>query len=106
MRASGGVSSRWAANRAAGPRAIAAVPVRRKSRRETIAAGQVVVGFVMSVLSPGEPLCEADARSGSGLPARYPVWLAWKGCAVYSRSLTALSPRTAASAILGLNAGL
>ncbi len=43
-----------------GPRAAAAVPVRRKSRREMIAAGRVVVGFVMSVLSPGR----AFVRSG------------------------------------------
>jgi L-rhamnose isomerase len=41
---------------AAGPGAAAATPVRRKSLRETIAAGRVVIGFVMSVLSPGEPL--------------------------------------------------
>src|SRR5262249_34534106 len=51
MRTSGGLSARSAANRAAAPRAAAAAPVRRKSRRETIAAGRVVVGFVMSVVS-------------------------------------------------------
>src|SRR5262245_58506199 len=50
MSRSGGVASWLAANRAAGPSATAAVPVRRKSRRETIAAGRVF-GFVMAVLS-------------------------------------------------------
>src|SRR5687768_5744939 len=52
MSRSGGASSRPAALFAAGPRAAAA-PARRKSRREAIATGRVVVGFVTSVLSPG-----------------------------------------------------
>src|SRR5207244_1994496 len=79
MSRSGGATSRSAANRAAGPRATATVPVRRKSRRETIATGRVVVGFVMSVLSPGEPLSEADARCRSGLPAWRSIRLASLG---------------------------
>src|SRR5262249_6328754 len=44
MSRSGGVSSRSAANRAAGPRAAAAAPRRRKPRRET-AAGWLVMSF-------------------------------------------------------------
>src|SRR5262249_48202857 len=51
MRVSGGVSSRSAANRAAGPRAAAAAPGWRQARREAITIGGVVVGFVMSVVS-------------------------------------------------------
>src|SRR5688500_5273526 len=65
MRRSGGVASLSDANRAADPRATAAAPVRRKSRREMIATAEGVVGVVMSECAATQEMLLHDSVSRS-----------------------------------------